>query len=761
MVKTWKILIEGRVQGVGFRPFIHRVACELSLEGVVKNVSQGVEIRVNVTRPFLDRLIDKIRKDAPEIAIIRNISFSEIGNQFFESFQICKSEKSVNPTLELSPDFAICDNCKDDIVTADGPKYSYPFTTCSYCGPRYSIISGLPYDRNNTSMLDFEMCENCLSEYKTPQNRRFHSQTNSCERCGITMQLIRNTKTEGSTKSTEIIDELSKIIANGGVVAIKGLGGYLLCCDTRSSSGIKRLREIKKRPEKPFAIMCPNADFVKTEFDLKSSELEMLTSAVSPIMLLTPKNPKIWDMESLAPGLTKLGVMMPYTPFFHLLMELHDAPVIATSANITNSPIEYEDGKAVEHFHLLADGILTYNRTILMPQDDSVMFFTKNKNQSIVLRRSRGFAPSGIDLKFPGLKGKTLLAMGADLKGSFGYFNEGQIYLSQYFGDLVNFDTLQRYKAAIEHFITLFQKPPDIILADLHPGYHSSKTGLAIAKEIQSPIRYYQHHQAHFAAVLAEHKLLSNDERVLGVCWDGTGYGDDGIIWGGEFFLKENEHLSRVGHVGYFDHIAADKMPQEPRLSALSICRNNNEAEQILRLKFTEIEWGIYQKLLEKNTLKTSSVGRLFDGVASLLGLCDHSSYEGQAAMLLEESATKFAQDEGLDYHEHYNIILNEGGTINIKAMLSGLLIDQNKKTITEIAFKFHLTLVKCIEFIAKSHAVRSIAFSGGVFQNGLLTDLIIHRLEEHYKLYFHQKLSPNDENIALGQLALHSLSMQ
>ncbi len=756
MNETWLIKIEGRIQGVGFRPFIYTLARKMKLKGTVRNTLEGVEIEIGTDKTGLHNFLKAMEEQIPSIARIDKIASALIEQKDFPDFEILNSQLGENPTLDITPDFGTCPQCKAEIGSAEDRRFHYAFTTCTFCGPRYSIISKLPYDRERTSMIDFNMCDKCVGEYLDHQDRRFHSQTSSCSDCSIDLQLISNHLTD--ERSKDPIVQVVELWQKSGVIMIKGLGGYLLTCAANNIEAISRLRQIKKRPYKPLAIICGDVDFVKMHFNISDQEEMVLCSPVVPIVLLRPKNPEIWAMGYICPGLTRIGVMLPSTPLLHLLTDQFQAPVIATSANITNSPIYYRDEQVLTQSDHLGDAILSYNRDIVVPQDDSVIQFSTYKKQSIILRRSRGMAPEGLQLRTTSLpKDLTILAMGADLKSSFAYLNQGKMYVSQYLGDLSHFDTRQRFELVLEHFLKLFGKNPDVILADNHPDYQSTQLGHEYAEKFKIPIHFFQHHKAHFGAIMMEHELEKGD-KVLGVCWDGTGFGDDEQFWGGEFFLQDGGGIQRVGHLAYYDHLAGNKMPAEPRLSALSLIHNHHpKGLDELKGKFTELQLRNYHTLLTNNQLKTSSVGRFFDAVASILNLSDRNHFEGQASILLEERGSAFQASSSLDGHDLYEIAIDSSGQLNPGPLLAGIMDDLYQDiSISEIAFKFHQSLATWVKQMAEKCNCKKLAFSGGVFQNALLVDLIIEHLKGDYQLYFHHQLSPNDENIAVGQLNLY-----
>ena len=479
---------------------------------------------------------------------------------------------------------------------------------------------------------------------------------------------------------------------------------------------------------------------------------------ISPIVLLKPKSDNIGlDKKSVAPGLNHVGCMIPYAPLFHLLLQQYQKPVIATSGNISGSPIIYQNEEAHDELSAIADVIITNNRDIVIPQDDSVIKFSDQHQQKVILRRSRGLAPTFLD---PGieLSGKNILAVGAQMKSSFAIANKGQLYISQYLGDMDNYLTQAYYERTINHFFKVLHAKPQIVVGDRHPGYFATQYGSALASRLEVPFIQVQHHKVHFYAVLAENRLLNQPEPVLGVIWDGTGYGDDGQIWGGEFFLYENGKAKRVSQIPYFPFILGDKMPREPRISALAIGSLTTEDLSVLKRKFSTSEWNIYRKMLTEPTLQTSSMGRVFDAMASIILDIDKTSFEGEAAMMLEAAASAYFSTHSINDICTYNF-LHTNKQNQLAQLFNLVIVDKRNNTSNaKIAARFHLSLVDLIRHEAETRGVKTIAFSGGVFQNSLLIDLIKTVLQDEYKLIFHQRLSSNDENISYGQLAYYTM---
>lgn len=742
------------MQGVGFRPFVYGLAKKYHLTGWVANGVDGVHIECNGKEAVSDNFYKELLITAPAQAHIVGHCKKKKAFVDYRDFKIVQSGQQGNAVLLLSPDYAICENCRSEIRDNNNPRYRYAFTTCTACGPRYSIVRQLPYDREHTTMNAFSMCNSCLAEYKEPLNRRHFSQTNSCPACPITMQLFRADQQMVESGQEEIIDKICELWSAGMIVALKGIGGFLLTCDALNAEAVSQLRQRKHRPAKPFAVMFPCIGDLESEVYLNEQEKKELESDAAPIVLLRLKENGKLDLalHQIAPKLSRIGAMLPYTPMYQLLLHQFAKPVIATSGNVSNAPIVYKNEAAFSEMKSIADFVLVHNRKIILPQDDSVVTYSRHAQGRIVLRRSRGFAPF-----FPTnnvwLPPATVLATGALAKSSFSLLHFQNLHVSQYLGDTDNYDAQKAFEKTLHQLLNLFSAKPEVILVDNHPGYFTSQLGKELAAKWDAGLVKIQHHEAHFASVLGEHALIDEEEPVLGVIWDGTGLGTDNQIWGGEFFIYHQPTFSRIAHFEYFNSFLGDKMATEPRLSAFSLCQDMEEARAILRPKFAAVEWNNYQKLIAGNLLKTSSVGRLFDAVASLLGLIDKTSYEGEAAALLEQEANHYF-DNGLDIPTAW---IEGDGLQN--PLSSELLIKEVVLKIDEgisgreIAAWFHVRLVLSIQPVAQIHGCTKICFSGGVFQNGLLVDLAIKILGEKFQLYFNKDLSPNDENISFGQV--------
>jgi hydrogenase maturation protein HypF len=754
-LQTYHIHITGLVQGVGFRPFVWQLATAMQLNGWVNNSPDGVHIEFNATLTEAKKFYNQLIAAAPPLSVIQQHSMYQESVQHFDSFQILES-KTIGPaSLMLTPDYALCDDCRGELHNPMDYRYQYPFITCTQCGPRYSIIKALPYDRHNTSMASFGMCTVCQQEYNNPTDKRYYSQSNSCAACGIEIKLFDNENKGLSSNSEFIIGQVIEGLDAGKIIAIKGIGGYLLLCDAGNSNTVTLLRKRKHRPSKPFALMYPSIAAVVADFALDEARTQLLESPAAPIVLLKalPQTDYRLCIDEIAPGLSKLGVMLPYAPLFELILAGFKKPVVATSGNISEATIIFDDTIAITELASIADLIVTHNREIVIPQDDSVMQLTGQTNTKIIHRRSRGLAPSFFN--YTSDKDNVVLSTGALLKSSFCLAQRGNVYISQYLGNTDTYEAQQSFDKTVQHYFSLFNTTPRVVIADKHPGYFSHHFARQLCDEKQLPFVTVQHHKAHFAAVLAENNLLHNDDPVMGVIWDGVGLGDDGQIWGGEFFKYHDNNMERCHYFDYFPVIAGDKMAREPRLSAMAVCWGVEEAEDLLKNKFTKEEWTVYKKILQQDKLlNCSSVGRLFDAVASLLNLADKQTYEGEAAMLLEEKAASYFNKHGWDFKQSY---FADDDNYNSRTVVTNLVKDVKEGLPVDfISAKFHCSLVHLVRLIADDMNIKKVAFSGGVFQNSVLVDVCQIHLGNEYQLFFHKNLSPNDENISFGQLVYY-----
>ena len=749
-MKTYEIHISGRVQGVGFRPFVYNLAEEFGLKGFVSNDEFGVIILVQGDR--VPDFYKKISEQKPKSSEIIHSEIKEIPTQeAFDEFFIKPTEQNIVVDIPLTPDFATCSQCEKEMLDPQNHRYFYPFTTCTQCGPRYSVTEKFPFERENTSIAAFTMCPQCHHEYTTPEDVRFHSQTNTCPNCGIQIWLEdrEGIRIEGSNKA--VFEKLSSELHQGKIVACKNTGGYLLLCDATNSVAISELRKRKRRPTKPFAVLFPEIDEMKRYLEISEIQEEKFHSPESPIVICTIKNPGDLAVNEISPNMDTVGAMYPYSGMLKLLSKTFKKPLIATSANFHGSPICSSTEEARKILKPIADFSVHNTLTIRHPQDDSVIKIAPHSNQPIVFRRSRGFAPNYFfadELSRLNSSKEKILCLGGDLKNTFAAVPNNHVYISEYIGDLANFEVYERLGKTIESYQKIFNFHPEMIVMDKHPRYISRQIiehfpGIRTVE--------VQHHQAHFSAILGE-KRLWNKEKVLGIIWDGIGFGNNHEIWGGEFFSFENHRIKRFAHLEEFAWILGDKMSVTPKIAALSVSRN----DESLKPFFSENEWNLYTKMVEQKEIMTSSVGRLFDAVAFILGYRTPVHFEGEASMWLEKISQQAFDEEIIP--ENY---LENQHFKNIPSFrLIQKILDekQSGKSSAIIGLNFHYTLIKAIEVISNQYfnldtKEKNLAFSGGVWQNTLLVDLAFRELSEHFILHFHEKLSPNDENISFGQL--------
>ena len=750
---SYEIHISGRVQGVGFRPFIFNLAEEFQLKGYVSNDELGVIIVCQGENS--EQFFNEIHHRKPKSS---EIIFSEIKEieteEIFDNFYIKPTEKNIVVDIPLTPDFATCESCETELFDEHNPRYFYPFTTCTQCGPRYSVTKKFPFERENTAIEVFKMCPNCLEEYRTPDDVRFHSQTNSCPNCGIQIWLKDNQGYEFKVSNKEIFEKLAEELCQGKIVALKNTAGYLLMCDATNSAAVSELRKRKRRPTKPFAVLFSGISTMQEYLEVSELQIQHFKSSESPIIITKIKDAKDLAIEEISPNMNSVGAMLPYSGTLKLISKTFGKPLIATSGNFHGSPICSTTEEAEQILGKIADYFLHNTLEIQHPQDDSVIKFSPKHQQKIVFRRSRGFAPNYFfaeELSQLNKEKNKILSLGGDLKNTFAIVPNNHVYISEYIGDLANFETYERFENTVKSYQKIFNFEPNLILSDLHPKYENQKIIKNLWKSAESVgNNKIQHHKAHFASILGEKKLWKKD-KVLGVIWDGIGFGTSTEIWGGEFFIFENQKMERVAQLENFAWILGDKMSKTPKVSALSVSGNNED----LKFAFDENEWKIYTNLIEKSEVKTSSMGRFFDAVAFVLGYEKPLFFEGESAMWLEKISQEKFPTDFTDFQRLKDYLKNdEFENIPTKKLFSKILEEKKSgKSAGEIGLNFHYTLIKAIEKIAEGFAVKEIAFSGGVWQNALLVDLAIEFLGDKFELHFHEKLSPNDENISLGQL--------
>lgn len=741
-----KLLIKGIVQGVGFRPFIYNLANTYNLNGWVLNSSEGVYIDIEGDDEDVRDFIENIRKKAPPLAVIDSIDILYLSPANYKSFIIKPSEEDPNKYIKISPDISICDDCLTELFNPNDRRYRYPFINCTNCGPRFTIIEGIPYDRKKTTMKSFKMCQLCQKEYDDPSNRRFHAQPNACPKCGPNVFLEN---IDERINCEDPIKKAIELLGQGKIIAVKGIGGFHLACDAQNDDVIDLLRKRKKRSLKPFAIMCRDIDKIKQFCIVNEYEEKLLQSVQRPIVLLK-KRPESTISDLVAPNNNYFGVMLPYTPLHYLLLDSHFLALVMTSANITEEPIVIDNDEAKERLAGLADYFLFHNRDIRMRCDDSIA--RVYEKQTLVIRRSRGYAPYPVDLDFTM---KEILACGAELKNTFCLTRDNHAFISHHIGDLQNLIAYNYYLDSIEHYKMLFRIDPQILAYDLHPDYLSTKYAFS---QVGKRLIGVQHHHAHIASCMAENSL---NEKVIGVAMDGTGYGTDGNIWGCEFLLADYVGFKRYAHLKYLPMPGGDMAVKEPYRMALSYLHNAFDGELddidisfINRIDDKKIS--LIKKMIERNINAplTSSCGRLFDAVSSLIGIRDIITYEAQSAIELE----MVAESDIIDRYD-YEITDQKGCLIiDVKKMFCEITSDlKNGLSKGIISAKFHNTVIDFITNICKeiktTEGINKVVLSGGVFQNQYLLANTIKSLENNrFKAYFHKKIPTNDGGISLGQ---------
>ena len=756
MKKRLLISIKGAVQGVGFRPFIYRLAKQLYLNGYVINSNSGVTIEAESSEDNLREFITKIETEKPPHAKVISLEYSFLDPSGFSSFEIRQSEDNGEISALILPDITVCEDCLNEMLDPGNRRYLYPFINCTNCGPRFSIIEKIPYDRPNTSMKIFEMCDECRKEYENPEDRRFHAQPIACAKCGPHLELWDY---EGKTIicNHEALKETAAQIKEGMIIGLKGLGGFQLIVDARNDSAVSKLREKKHRDEKPFALMFPNLEMVKTVCGVSEVELSILKSPESPIVLLKRKceSDKVPIISRLAaPGNPYLGIMLPYTPLHYLLMRELNFPIVATSGNLSEESMCIDENEALSRLKAIADFYLVHNRPIVRHVDDSIIKSVNNRR--MILRRARGYAPLPLQINKNQIanEDEVVLAVGGHLKNTIAIKKGENIFISQHIGDLSTNESFSTFKKTIKDFEEMYLAEPKVIVTDMHPEYLSTK--YAGTRNIK--LSEVQHHYAHIAACRLENQI---EGEALGVSWDGTGYGLDKTIWGGEFFHSNDSDYKHVAQFRKFMLPGGESAIKEPRRTACGVLYamyNGNlfdHAPKSFRDNFLENEILIIRKLLSRkiNSPQTSSVGRLFDAVSSLLNICNVSNYEGQAAMALE-----FAADE----HENgeYPFIVSEKEIliINWQPMIENIITEINNNISTSIiSARFHNTLAKIILLVANKLKFKKVILSGGCFQNAYLTEKTIRLLEANdFEVYWHQRIPPNDGGISVGQIAAY-----
>jgi hydrogenase maturation protein HypF len=748
-----RISVRGVVQGVGFRPFVYQLAVRHNLRGWVCNTSEDVKIEVEGEGGDIESFLNGLSNEAPPLAHIEDITATAGIPAGYEKFEIRQSVAEAGKYQLVSPDIATCADCLREIFDPADRRYRYPFTNCTNCGPRFTIIADIPYDRPNTTMKHFHMCPACQREYDDPLNRRFHAQPNACPVCGPQLEFI---DAKGNkVQCDDIIAKTGELLREGKIVAVKGLGGFLLACDATGEQVVNRLRQRKNRPAKPLAVMVADLEEAKKHCEINNAEAGLLTSPGSPIVLMK------WKKESkittaVAPGLRYLGVMLPYTPLHYLLLRETGLPLVMTSGNLSEEPIARDNEEALRRLSNIADYFLRHNRDIYARYDDSVMIVEKEQPQFV--RRARGYAPYPIHLPY---RSRQILACGAEEKNTFCLTRDNYAFVSQHIGDMENLETLEHFTRSIELYQQLFRIKPEIIAADLHPEYLPTKYAKELAARDNMKHITVQHHHAHVVSCMADNRI---DEPVIGVSFDGTGYGTDGHIWGGEFLVADYKSYTRMAHLEYLPLPGSTMAIKNPYrtaigyLMALGIESNKN----LLPFKqANDVELDIIKRQIEKNinTPLTSSMGRLFDAVAALIGVRSVIQYEAQAAIDLETRANE-AADEDQSYP--YSVIEQDNiSIIKVHDLLAAIISDWQVKTPKAvIAARFHNTVARIIlelcQAISKKTGITGVALSGGGFQNRMLTKKARELVESAgLRVYTHHQVPCNDGGVSLGQAVI------
>jgi hydrogenase maturation protein HypF len=751
------IEVQGIVQGVGFRPFVFGLAARLRLGGCVKNQTGNVLIEVEGDAASLDRFLAELASKAPPLAQVERLSWEPQMPRGERGFRIEPSNADAAGPVFISPDVATCPDCLAELLDEKDRRFGYPFLNCTNCGPRLTIITGAPYDRPRTTMASFAMCAACRAEYEDPTNRRFHAQPTACAACGPGLQLL-DAAGRASPAADPLADFAAALMA-GEIGALKGLGGYHLACDARSPAAVTELRRRKHRDEKPFAVMVPDLAAAEVLCEVDAAERELLLSAARPIVLLR-KRADCAVAEEVAPRNPWLGVMLPYTPLHHLLLRTtNGVPLVMTSGNRSDEPIAYRDDEALEKLAGIADRFLVHDRPIHVRCDDSVTRAVDGVE--LPVRRSRGYAPRPIAL--PVDCPRPILAVGGQLKATFALGRGRRAFLSHHLGDL---DYYEAYRALVRDvglYEELFGVRPECLVHDLHPDYVTTNYALERATERGTRLLAVQHHHAHLASCMAEHGLT---EPVIGVTFDGTGFGTDGAVWGGEFLVGDYRNVRRAAHLRSVGMPGGDRAIREPWRMAVAHLADAGLAGDWFRARFLPQQWRTIERMLERcfRAPLTSSAGRLFDAVASLAGVADRVSYEGQAAVQLEGLASSVAPAGAYPFAIGLLRAEDSGEeplVIDTRPLITAAAEEASRSVSAAlIARRFHSTLVDIIGHVCQrlreATSLGAVALSGGVFLNTLLTSEVSFRLREGgFRVYRHRLVPPNDGGLSLGQLAI------
>ncbi len=742
-----RLKVNGIVQGVGFRPFVFQLADTYGLKGEVANTSSGVTIHIEGSPENVAAFERDLAEKKPPLAYIVDITSKTEAFRNHADFAIVKSKAQAKMSTLISPDVSVCSDCLAEMLTPTDRRYQYPFINCTNCGPRYTIIDDIPYDRPKTSMRQFKMCSRCQAEYDDPVNRRFHAQPNACADCGPHVTLYDGQK-KAVSRQTQAVEAAADLLKAGSILAIKGLGGYHLAVDAANTAAVKQLRRRKGREEKPFAVMSPDLDSIRQYARVSSEEQKLLTSIQRPIVLLEKKKPNAIS-EEVAPRNRYFGVMLPYTPLHYLLLAHGFGALVMTSGNLSEEPIAIDNDDAFDRLGDIADYFLIHNRDIYLRSDDSIVRHAAGAKR--FLRRSRGFVPIPVFLEGPV---PPILACGAELKNTICVTKEDKAFLSQHIGDLENLATFEFLKLTVRHLERILDIDPQIIACDLHPDYLSTRYALELAGDQKIQV---QHHHAHTVSCMAEHKL---DGWVIGLSFDGTGYGTDGAVWGGEILIASQHDFERAGHLAYVPMPGSAAAIKEPWRMAMSYLQDAygssfHDLDLPVVAAMDAGKLTVISEMITKgiNSPLTSSLGRLFDGVAAICGIRRQVNFEGQAAMELEMAAVE-------DSATLYEYAWEKDGTYRVLTapIIRGVVDDVVAgKPVGEISARFHRTLIQlfadlCV-IIGRERELTRVVLSGGVFQNSILLTGLSRTLEgKGFTVFSHQQVPTNDGGISLGQ---------
>ncbi|MEO0293001.1 MAG: carbamoyltransferase HypF [candidate division WOR-3 bacterium] len=747
-----KIEIRGIVQGVGFRPAVYRLAKKHNIKGIIFNNTKGVVLDLEASSEELNAFLKDLRRNPPPLSRIDSVSFEELPLKKYLDFEIIESKEEEEKITLVSPDIAICNDCEREILDPKDRRYLYPFINCTNCGPRFTITKSLPYDRKNTTMNKFKMCERCEEEYNDPEDRRFHAQPNACGDCGPSLKLLMS---NGEEIKEDPISKTIELLREGKIVAIKGLGGFHLACNAKDKKAIKILRERKRRPYKPFALMAKDICIIEKFAFVSNIEKELLESPEAPIVLLKKKENSLLP-EEIAPLNNFLGFMLPYTPLHFILFQKSPLMevLVMTSGNKEDEPIAFDNEEAIKRLRDIADYFLIHNRDIWIQVDDSICKVIEK--EPLIIRRSRGYAPAPI--KSPFESKKRIIGFGAHKHNTFSISRGDEIFISHYVGETDNVETIKAFERGINHFIDFFDLQPDVAVVDLHPNYEATKFGRKWAEENKKPIIEVQHHHAHIASCLLDNKV---QEKVIGIAWDGTGYGTDGKIWGGEFLIADFTSYERRAHLKYIPLPGGEFAIKEPwRMGVTYLYKTFGDDFFNLNIEFVKKldreKCRFIKKMIDRklNTPETSSIGRLFDAVSAIIGIRDFITYQGQAAIELEMIANEEEENE-------YAINIEKEGNFYIidpLPIIRGIVEDIIRKISPNlISSRFHQSLVKMILKVSillrEETGINKVCLSGGVFQNTVLRGRVTKELKrEGFEVFNHREIPPNDGGISSGQ---------